>query len=61
MRVCVKVPGKVQHLDKALKRLGGVAHLATTIQSVHKKLTKAEALIAAQAEKQKDQEKPESG
>ena len=45
LRVSVKIPARVENVDRAIKKLGGVAHLAKTIRKVHNKITKAQAMI----------------
>ena len=49
--MCVKVPGKVAHLEKAVERLGGVAHLARSIRKVHTKVRKAEQILQTKSAK----------
>ena len=48
LRVAIKLPAKVQSLDKAIARLGGVSHLANTICKVHQKVSKAQLTLAKQ-------------
>ena len=46
LRVSIKIPGKVENLDTALSKLGGVRHLAHSIRKVHSKLNQAQAMTA---------------
>ena len=46
LRVAIKLPAKVLHLDKAISRLGGIAHLVSTIRKVHQKVSKAQVTLA---------------
>ena len=45
LRVAIKVPGKVQDVGKALKRLGGIPKIVSTVRQVHKKITKAVSMV----------------
>ena len=58
LRVSVKIPARVENVDRAIKKLGGVAHLAKTIRKVHNKITKAQAMIEAARESKTTTEKP---
>ena len=58
LRVSVKIPARVENVDRAIKKLGGVAHLAKTIRKVHNKITKAQAMIEAARESKTTIEKP---
>ena len=44
LRVSVKMPARIENVDKALKRLGGVKKIASIVRKVHKKITKAVAM-----------------
>ena len=46
LRVSIKIPGKLENLDTALSKLGGVRHLAHSIRKVHSKLNQAQAMTA---------------
>ena len=54
LRVAVKIPAKVERLDNAIKRLGGVAHLANTIRKVHQNVSTAQVTLGnAQTDKKR--------
>ena len=44
LRVSIKIPAKVENVDKAIKKLGGVRNLAQTVRKVHTKITKAKTM-----------------
>ena len=51
LTISVKVPGRVQDVGKALKRLGGVTHLAHTVTKVHRTLLKAQTIALKETSK----------